>query len=220
MPAPPILLYCATGNRGKLREFQAIYDAMVAGAVPVPGYSTPKREPVPRVTIALVPGFSGISPCVEDGDSFGANAMIKARHYGVHAPGPLFADDSGLVVDALGGEPGIYSARYSGPGATDESNNRLLLERLHGIKNRNARFVCVIALVDRGRVLGLYGGQVEGVILEEPRGSGGFGYDPLFYYPPFGCTFGEAAEERKSEASHRGQAMRKMIRALPALGLQ
>ena len=190
------------------------------GSALASGYSTPRRDPIPQVAIELVPGYSEMESCVEDGDSFGANAMIKARHYGVRAPGPLFADDSGLVVDALSGAPGVYSARYSGPDATDESNNRLLLERLHGAEDRAARFVCVIALAERGRVLGLYGGQVDGVILEEPRGSGGFGYDPLFYYPPFGCTFGEASEEQKSEVSHRAQAMRKLIRALVPRGFQ
>src|SRR6185436_12557540 len=99
--------------------------------------------------------------------------------YGPHAAGLLFADDSGLEVDALGGAPSVYSARYSGPGATDESNNRLLLERLRGVENRNARFVCAIALVEGGVVKGVYRGAVEGRIIDEPRGPGGFGYDPL-----------------------------------------
>lgn len=193
---------------------------MAAAYAPVAGFSTPKRDPAVKVSIELLPGFRELPACVEDGISFGANAMIKARHYGMHAPGLVFADDSRLVVDALDGAPGIYSARFSGPEATDESNNRLLLEKLHGVTDRTARFVCVIALVERGRVLGLYGGQVEGVILEEPRGSGGFGYDPLFYYPPFGCTFGEAGEDQKSDASHRGQALRKMIKALGPLGFK
>lgn len=167
----------------------------------------------------MIPDFKSIPPAVEDGANFGENAVIKARHYSARAGLPLFADDSGLVVDALGGAPGVYSARYSGEGATDESNNRLLLENLRGIKERTARFVCLIALVQRGRMLGLYAGSVEGEILEEPRGTGGFGYDPLFYYPPFGCTFGEASEERKSEVSHRGQAVRKMLLGLAGLGL-
>jgi XTP/dITP diphosphohydrolase len=215
-----IQLYCATGNPGKVREFRQIAEALAIGSAPPPGFSTPKRVPAPKVSIELVPGFHEMPPCVEDGDSFGANAMIKARHYGMHGTAPVFADDSGLAVDALEGAPGVYSARFSGPGATDESNNRLLLEKLHGVTDRTAHFVCVIALVERGRVLGLYGGQVSGVILEEPRGSGGFGYDPLFYYPPFGCTFGEASEDQKTEVSHRGQALRKMIKALEPLGIK
>lgn len=192
-----IRLLCATGNRGKLREFQAIAAAFSAG-----------------ISIGLLPGFESIPPCVEDGATFADNASLKARYYGAHTSEPLFADDSGLEVDALGGAPGVISARYSGPGASDQSNNRLLLENLRGVRNRSARFTCVIALARHDRILGLYTASVEGVILDEPRGAGGFGYDPLFYYPPFGCTFGEATEEQKSEASHRGQAVRKMLAAL------
>jgi XTP/dITP diphosphohydrolase len=212
-----IQLLCATGNVGKLREFQTINEAVAAGYAPEPGWSTPQRPPLPRIAIELLPDFKSIPPCVEDGATFGENAILKAQYYGVHTRSPIFADDSGLVVDALDGAPGVYSARYSGENATDESNNRLLLEKLRGITDRTARFVCVIALVQRGSVLGLYSGSVEGTILEEPRGTGGFGYDPLFYYPPFGCTFGEASEERKSEVSHRGQALRKMLQAVPRL---
>jgi XTP/dITP diphosphohydrolase len=212
-----IRLLCATGNAGKLREFRTIGEALAAGQATRPGYSTPQMPAVPRVSIELLPDFKSIPPCVEDGANFGENAVIKARYYSAHTPYALFADDSGLVVEALGGAPGVYSARYSGPGATDRSNNRLLLENLRGVEDRTARFVCLMALVQRGRVLGLYAGSVEGVILEEPRGAGGFGYDPLFYYPPFGCTFGEATEEQKSEVSHRGQALRKMLQALPGL---
>jgi XTP/dITP diphosphohydrolase len=200
-----IRLLCATGNAGKLREFRTISEALA---------------PNSQVAIELLPDFKSFPPCVEDGANFGENAIIKAQYYGAHTRDPIFADDSGLVVDALGGAPGVYSARYSGPGATDASNNRLLLENLRGVEDRTARFVCVIALVQRGQVLGLYSGSVEGVILEEPRGSGGFGYDPLFYYPPFGCTFGEAGEERKSEVSHRGLAMRRMLKGLAGLGLR
>lgn len=190
-------LLCATGNRGKLREFQAIAAVFAAG-----------------ISIDLLPGIQSIPPCVEDGATFADNAALKARYYGAYTGEALFADDSGLEVDALGGAPGVISARYSGPGATDESNNRLLLEKLRGVKDRSAQFVCVIALARQDRILGLYTASVEGVILDEPRGAGGFGYDPLFYYPPFGCTFGEAGEEQKSEASHRGQALRKMLAAV------
>jgi len=185
-------LYCATGNRGKLREFQ-----LAAGRAPV--------------EIELLPAYRDLPACVEDGATFEENAIIKARHYGPHAAGLLFADDSGLVVDALGGAPGVYSARYSGAHATDESNNRLLLENLKGVENRTARFVCAIALVEGGRVMGTYHGSVEGRILDGPRGPGGFGYDPLFYFEPFACTFGEATDEQKFSVSHRGQAMRAML---------
>jgi XTP/dITP diphosphohydrolase len=188
-------LLCATGNPGKLREFR-----LAASQAPV--------------EIELLPNYREIPPCVEDGATFEENAIIKARHYGRHAPGLLFADDSGLEVDALGGAPGIYSARFSGPRATDAENNRLLLEKLRGVENRTARFVCALALVEGERVRGVYRGELEGAILLEPHGSAGFGYDPLFYYPPFGCTFGEASDERKFSASHRGQALLAMLRAL------
>jgi XTP/dITP diphosphohydrolase len=162
----------------------------------------------------LIRGFRDLPPAVEDGATFDENAVKKAMHYARHASGPLFADDSGLEVDSLDGAPGVYSARYSGPQATDESNNRLLLEKLSGAGNRTARFVCAIALVQAGHVRGIYRGAVEGRILEAPRGTGGFGYDPLFYYEPFGCTFGEATDEQKFSASHRGQALRAMLAAV------
>jgi XTP/dITP diphosphohydrolase len=188
-------LYCATGNAGKLREFRMAVDSS-------------------RIGIELLPGFKQLPPALEDGATFEENAIRKALHYSPHAAGLLFADDSGLEVEALGGAPGVYSARFSGPHATDDSNNRLLLEKLRGVANRKARFVCAIALVESERVIGVYHGAVEGEILHEPRGAGGFGYDPLFYCPAFGCTFGEATPEQKLSLSHRGQAVRAMLASL------
>jgi XTP/dITP diphosphohydrolase len=188
-------LYCATGNAGKLREFRMAVDSA-------------------RIGIELLPGFKQLPPALEDGATFEENAIRKALHYSPHAAGLLFADDSGLEVEALGGAPGVYSARFSGPHATDDSNNRLLLEKLRGVVNRKARFVCAIALVEGDRVSGIYHGAVEGEILHEPRGAGGFGYDPLFYCPAFGCTFGEATAEQKLSLSHRGQAVRAMLASL------
>ncbi len=117
-------------------------------------------------------------------------------------------------MDALGGAPGVYSARFSGPQATDESNNRLLLEKLRGVADRSARFTCAIALAEAGEIRGVWRASVEGRILEAPRGKGGFGYDPLFYYEPFACTFGEVDGERKFAVSHRGQALRAMLQTL------
>jgi len=190
-----IRLWCATGNPGKLREFR-----LAAGRA--------------DIDLELLPDFKSLPQAVEDGNTFEENAIRKALHYSRYAGGLLFADDSGLEVDALGNAPGVYSARYSGPQATDESNNKLLLERLHGVEDRGARFVCAIALVDGGRVVGTWRGAVEGRILEAPRGSGGFGYDPLFFYAPYGCTFGEATEEQKLHVSHRGQALRAMLHSL------
>jgi len=215
-----IRLYCATGNPGKLGEFR-----LAAAHAPV--------------EIELLPGFSQIPPPVEDGATFEENAVLKSLHYARGAggtggtgvalgacgagasacqPAPflLFADDSGLEVDALGGEPGVRSARYCGHHGDDEANNRLLLEKLRGAQNRTARFVCAVALVEDGRLRGVYRGAVEGAILHEPRGSGGFGYDPLFYYPPFDCSFGEAGAREKFSVSHRGQALRAMLEEIAA----
>ncbi len=180
-------LYCATGNAGKLREFR------MAG-----------------VPIEPLPGMDAIRACEETGNSFEENAILKAEYYGKLADGLLFADDSGLEVDALGGAPGVYSARYAGQGATDLENNRLLLENLQAVEKRSARFVCVIALSDHGRLLKTFRGEVEGEILHAARGHEGFGYDPLFYYPPFGCSFGEVVKERKFAVSHRGKALAEM----------
>ena len=188
-------LWCATGNAGKLREFQ-------------------RAAAEEGIDIEGLPDFRRIPVCEENGATFAENAILKARHYAPYAPGPVFADDSGLVVDALDGAPGVHSARFAGRHATDEENNRLLLERLRGVSGRRARFVCVIALLEDGEVRGTFEASVEGEMLDTPRGAGGFGYDPLFYYRPFGCTFGEASEERKLAVSHRGQAFRKMLRAL------
>jgi len=188
-------LTCATGNPGKLREFR-----MAAGDA--------------NVDLELLPNYKLLSAAVEDGATFEENAIKKALHYSPHASGLLFADDSGLTVDALNGAPGVYSARFSGPGATDASNNALLLERMRGVTNRGARFVCAIALVEGPRVIGVYRGAAEGTILDAPRGAGGFGYDPLFYCPAFGCTFAEATAEQKLSLSHRGQAFRAMLAAL------
>jgi XTP/dITP diphosphohydrolase len=200
-----IRLQCATGNPGKLREFR-----LAAGLAPV--------------EIELLPGYKEIPECVEDGRTFEDNAILKALHYGRHADGLLFADDSGLEVDALDGAPGVYSARFSlqhppvagPPLSVDQANNRLLLEKLRGVEIRTARFVCAIALAEGGQLRGVWRGAVEGIILDEARGTEGFGYDPLFFCPLVGCTFGEASDDRKFAVSHRGHALRAMLAALQA----
>lgn len=185
-------IYCATGNPGKLREFQLAGQLLDIDIEPLAGL---KDIPAPE----------------EHGLTFEENARIKASYYSRFAPGPLFADDSGLEVDALDGAPGVYSARYAGVGASDQANNRLLLERLGDNPLRTARFVCVIALAEAGDVLQTFRGSVTGSILYSPCGPGGFGYDPLFYYPPFGCSFGEVDGPRKFEVSHRGAALRGLL---------
>jgi XTP/dITP diphosphohydrolase len=195
----PLRLFCATSNRGKLREF-----CRAAGAdIRIEGLSA--------------------TPCPEDGATFDENAVSKALCYSRAAlanaalsivrPLYVFADDSGLAVDALGGEPGVHSARFSGADATDVSNNKLLLERLQGVPaaERMARFVCAIALTLDGELVRTFHGSVEGRIADIPAGSRGFGYDPLFFYPPLSRSFGELPEEEKWAHSHRGKAFRQIL---------
>ena len=191
-------VYCATGNRGKLREFR------LAG----------QRF---GIEVVELPGLEALPPCEETGRTFKENAVLKATYYGRHAPGLLFADDSGLEVDALGKAPGVVSARYAGPGATDAQNNALLLGNMRGREDRRGRFVCVIALANRGELIRTFRGVVEGEILDEPRGREGFGYDPLFYYAPYQMSFGEVSVEEKMAVSHRGQALTAMFRYLSDL---
>ena len=182
-----MIVYCATTNPGKIAEFRLASKA--------------------SISIEPLPGMEEIKPCEETGSTFEQNAIQKALYYGAHTTGWLFAEDSGLEVDSLGGEPGVYSARFAGPNATDDSNNRKLLELLGDTENRKARYVCVIALVRDAQLVDTFRGVVEGEILRAPRGTNGFGYDPLFYYPPFGCSFGEVSPRQKQTVSHRGKAL-------------
>ncbi len=188
-----MILRCATTNPGKLREFRLAGER--SGAFDV--------EPLDDLRAIEPPG--------ETGDTFEANAIQKALYYSAHTTEHLFADDSGLEVDALGGAPGIYSARYAGEDAGDEANNQLLLQHLRGVENRAAQFVCVIALVRQGALIRTFHGVVRGRIIDTPRGPNGFGYDPLFFYEPFGCTFGEADANAKMGVSHRAQALQQMF---------
>jgi XTP/dITP diphosphohydrolase len=187
-------IYCATGNPGKLREFRLAGELL-------------------GIDIAPLENLQSIEAPEENGATFEDNARIKAEYYSRFAPGLLFADDSGLAVDALGGEPGVRSARYAG-GAGDAANNRLLLERLGDSADRRARFVCVIALAEHGRTIRTFRGEVEGEILRELRGPGGFGYDPLFWFAPYQASFGEVDDTRKFAVSHRGNALRGMLNYL------
>ena len=197
-----VIILCGKTNPGKLREFR-LAASEFGGNFELRAVDAPPPE--------------------EHGSTFEETAIEKALHYSRHAGGYVFADDSGLEVDALNGAPGVYSARFAGPNATDEDNNALLLEKLHileklheleqprGVENRTARFVCAIALAKDGRIIQTFRGVVEGRIIDEPRGSHGFGYDPLFYYEPFGRTFGEASDAQKMSVSHRAQALNAMF---------
>jgi len=160
--------------------------------------------------------FGDLAAPVEDGDTFAANAITKARHYCSLTGKPCLADDSGLEVDALHGEPGVYSARYAGEGATDEANNAKLLAKLASIDEprRTARFRCVLAFVDPNGTTITTEGTCEGTILRQYRGQGGFGYDPIFYVPELGKTFAELSTEEKNSISHRGRALEKMVELL------
>jgi XTP/dITP diphosphohydrolase len=191
------LLLIATSNPGKLRDF--------AGAAALHG-----------IVVDSLSGFDSLPSVREDGATFEANARQKAEHYSRFAPGEIvLADDSGLEVDALGGAPGVLSARYAATSpegnADDHANNVRLLRELAGASDRTARFVCVIAAARDGRTLATFRGQAEGRILEAPRGSGGFGYDPLFLFPAFGKTFAELTPQEKAGVSHRGAAFRKFL---------
>jgi XTP/dITP diphosphohydrolase len=188
-------LYCATSNPGKLREFR-----LAAG---------PDFELIP---------LTGVPRCEETGSTFEANAVEKAVYYSPHAPGLLFAEDSGLEVDALGGAPGVRSSRFAGEHATDDENNRLLLEKLRGVRDRSARYVCAVAVAQAGQALATFHGEVEGQIIDEPRGTNGFGYDPYFLYEPLGHTFAELSAEEKLKVSHRGRALATMLAWLTKCG--
>jgi XTP/dITP diphosphohydrolase len=141
---------------------------------------------------------------------------LKAEQYSLLCDLPVLADDSGLEVDALGGAPGVRSARYGGPGLDSAGRNRKLLQALRGVAEaeRTARFRCVLALARAGRTLATFEGVVEGRILDEPRGENGFGYDPLFFHPPSGCTTAELSTARKRLISHRGKAIEAFLEAL------
>jgi XTP/dITP diphosphohydrolase len=197
-------LLVATTNPGKFAEVEAFLGALPFRLVSLGNLADP-----PAV--------------VEDGNTFEDNALKKARTLADYSGMLTVADDSGLEVDALGGAPGIYSARYAGSDADDEKNNRKLLDHLAGIskEQRTARFVCVLALCAprprrmRDRVIRE---TCEGLIVLQCKGVHGFGYDPLFFYPPLRQTFGEIEREAKAAVSHRGKALSKLVRILSNIG--
>lgn len=192
----------ATSNSGKLRDF--------AGA------ATPHS-----IEIAGISKFASLPTVVEDGLTFEANARKKAEEYSVYAPGEIvLADDSGLEVDALNSAPGVHSARYAADrphlanaNTDDEANNARVLRELKNVpyEKRTGRFVCVLAVARDGKTLATFRGTTEGIILNAPRGTNGFGYDPLFYFPQIGKTFAELSAEEKAQYSHRGAAFRQFL---------
>ncbi len=197
----PAKLLLASSNAGKLGEFRNLAKT----------FSPP--SPLP---LDVVPGFASLPEFEEVSPTFAENALGKALHYSRLCEGLVFADDSGLVVPALGGAPGVHSARYAGSQAVNEERIRKLLEELRGRKgaDRAAYFVCAIALAARGRAVAILTGRVDGEILDAPRGSGGFGYDPVFYFPALGKSFAELSAQEKNAHSHRGKAFRKLLEFL------
>jgi XTP/dITP diphosphohydrolase len=198
----------ATSNEGKVKEFAAMFADE-------------------HIAIKSLRDFSGLPEIVEDGATFADNAYIKARTIALSLGVPVVADDSGLCVDALNGEPGVYSARYAGEGATDEQNNNKLLQALlaqsvpatipaHSPEYlSHARFVCALCLVDAtGHIVAQAHGECEGQIISAPRGNHGFGYDPLFYIPEYGLTMAELSSEQKNKISHRGHALQSLKQAI------
>jgi XTP/dITP diphosphohydrolase len=197
------VIVVATGNPGKIRECAAVLGP--AG-----------------FTVYGPDALSDASPVAETGATFEANAKLKAEAYSLRTPHPVLADDSGIEVDALGGAPGVHSARYGGPDLTDPERCAKLLEALAGTPDgrRTARFRCVLALARNGRTLGTFDGVVEGTILRAPRGRNGFGYDPIFFHAPSGRAFAELTRAEKELVSHRGQALRSLVRDIPRFSQQ
>ncbi|MGL1932335.1 MAG: XTP/dITP diphosphatase [Desulfotalea sp.] len=182
------MIVLATNNQNKVKEFQEILKDF-------------------EVEIKSLAEFGPIPEAIEDGETFDDNAYKKAYHTARILGLPAIADDSGIEVDALGGAPGVYSARYAGENASDEDNCQKLLAELKGKTNRKANFSCVISIATPGGPALTYEGKCDGVILEEKRGDSGFGYDPLFYFEEYGKTFAELSSEEKNKVSHRGKAL-------------
>lgn len=187
-------LVVATRNQGKLKEIRRL---LMDTGVEVRGLDE----------------FPGVPEVEEDGDSFEANARKKAETVAAAVGLWTLADDSGLTVDALGGRPGVHSARYAGPEATDADNNAKLIQELAEVSpvQRKGAFNCCMALSRPGEPTRVFHGRIEGLLLDEPRGEGGFGYDPLFLVREYGKTMAELAIEVKNRISHRGQALRQAL---------
>ena len=200
MPGRPDRIVLASGNAGKVAEIARLLEDLDIEVIPQSAF--------------------GVADADETGTTFAENALIKAQHAAAETGLPAIADDSGICVDALDGRPGVYSARYAGPGATDDRNNDLLLTELEGVpdEKRGAAFHCVACFVAPNRDEPLIAeGEWRGTILRERRGAGGFGYDPLFYVPELGKSSAELSPQEKNARSHRGQAIAELSRKLHAI---
>ena len=198
----PVKIYFASSNPGKLAEFRALAESNVASVSSTTFH------------VEMLPGLKSLSPFEENAPTFGENALGKALYYSqLREDGIVFADDSGLVVPALGGAPGVHSARYAGADATSSQRIVKLLGALAGKprQERTAYFCCVIAVIKQGLPIAVISNRADGEILEAPRGTGGFGYDPIFYLPELDKTFAELAPQEKNLYSHRGKAFRRLL---------
>jgi XTP/dITP diphosphohydrolase len=193
-------LFLASSNPGKLAEFRVLA----------------KGSPV-SLALDLLPGFDSLPAFEEGARTFAENSLGKALYYSQLTNEAVIADDSGLVVPSLNGRPGVQSARYAGPNATSAERMAKLLGEMNGKSEdgREAHFVCVLSVVRKNRALAVITARADGEILQSQRGSGGFGYDPIFYFPPLQKSFAELTAEEKNQYSHRGQAFRRLLSVLP-----
>jgi len=200
----PVKLFLASSNPGKLAEYRALAVTSTEHAA---------------VELTLLPDFKSLPAFEENASTFAENAAAKALHYSRHSPELVFADDSGLVVPTLGGAPGVQSARYAGLGATNTQGIEKLLREMRekAGSDRIAQFICAIALAKQGRVVAVATDRVDGEILECAHGMGGFGYDPVFYFPTLQKTFAELSPEEKNRHSHRGKAFRRLLSHLSTM---
>jgi XTP/dITP diphosphohydrolase len=189
----PLTVVLATRNQGKVEEFRRLVTGFPVLLKGIEEFPAPKVE--------------------EDGETFEENALKKASQTSRAIGLPVMADDSGLEVTALGGQPGVRSARFAGDKASDQDNNAKLLDLMKGQGDRRGRFVCVIAVARPNGQWRVFRGTCEGIILEKPLGAQGFGYDPVFYHPPSGKTFAQMSTKEKNRVSHRGAAMSQLKEA-------
>lgn len=197
----PVKLLLASSNPGKLREYRVLAS----------GHA---------IELELLPGFDALPRFDESAPTFAENAAGKTLHYSRFVRDIVIADDSGLVVPALGGAPGVHSARYAGAAASDADRVTKLLQEMRGREGeaRRARFVCVLAMAQRGRAIAVFSDSAEGTLTQEPCGKEGFGYDPIFFFPLLGRTFAEMTREQKNVHSHRGKAFHKLLALLESPG--